>query len=292
MNSWPGYEVIVYAQATGMFAQRGLDVTLTYFEEQSDNLRATMRGHQDASFAGLSQVIQTDIPEAKPQFILIADISAGSDGILARAGIESVPDLADKKVSARFGTLAHLILLEALQANNLTYEDVDIVDIANEKGANHLQQGKIDAAVLWNPLLTETAQKIDGKIIYTTAEVDSIIVDGLVSTSERLAKKQEEFVRFIQVWLEVMDIVHQHPQEVFEVVGRELGQSPTVFAAGFEGMHHGDRALNQKMLVDDGLYGIVYQIQKLLLDDVRHGLIVRNDVVINSQLFSEAVSRP
>ncbi|WLT39229.1 hypothetical protein NON20_06325 [Synechocystis sp. B12] len=51
MNDWPGYSVILYAESKGLFTKRGLDVKLVHFEEQNDNLRATMRGYQDASFA-------------------------------------------------------------------------------------------------------------------------------------------------------------------------------------------------------------------------------------------------
>jgi len=291
MNDWPGYTIIVYAEAKGLFAQRGLDVKLVHFEEQTDNLRATMRGYQDASFVALPQVMQTDLPGVTPEFLLISDISSGSDGILARPGINSMDELVDKKISARFGGLSHLILLEALRAHNLDLDSVEVVDLANEEGVEHLRGGTIDAAVLWQPLLTEAAREVGGEIIYTTRDVDSIIIDGLVTSSEIVQAKREELIIFLQVWLDVMDAVEQDPEEVFTVVAQQLDVPMEEFARDFEGMKHGDRHLNQKMLVDGGLYPLVYQIYKLALEDPRHGLVIRRDVIINGQLFSEAVSR-
>jgi NitT/TauT family transport system substrate-binding protein len=292
MNSWPGYEIILYAEATGLFAKRGLDVKFVHFEEQSDNLRATMRGYQDASFAALSQAMQADIPEAQPEFILVTDVSAGSDGIVVRPGVNSMEELANKKISARLGSLSHLILLEALQANNVDLNSVEIVDLANEEGAEQLKEGTIDGAVLWQPLLGQTARDMGGKIIYTTADVDSIIVDGLVSCSNIVKTKKEELVSFIEVWLEVMDAVETNPEEVFTVMAQKLDLPKKIFAEGFQGMKPGDRALNKKMLVDGYLYPVIQRIYQLLLDDTRQGLIIRKDVVINAKLFSEAVNRP
>ncbi|WP_332954025.1 hypothetical protein [Microcoleus sp. AR_TQ3_B6] len=44
-----------------------------------------------------------------------------------------------------------------------------------------MQQGRLNAAVLWQPLLGETAQSIKGNSIFTTQEVESLVIDILVS---------------------------------------------------------------------------------------------------------------
>ncbi|WP_445246266.1 hypothetical protein [Microcoleus sp. OTE_8_concoct_300] len=53
-----------------------------------------------------------------------------------------------------------------------------------------MQQGLLDAAVLWQPLLGETAQAIKGNIIFTTQEVDTLVIDRLVSRSTILAQRK------------------------------------------------------------------------------------------------------
>lgn len=157
LNTWPGYQIAFYGQTQGLFQERGLTVEFKHFDNQQDNIRATLRGYQDASFVPLSEVMQANTTEDKPEFILVVDVSAGSDGIAARPGITSVKDLKGKKVSARLGTISHLILLEALAKHKINFQDVKIVDIANQHGIKQLQQGKIDAAVLWEPDLHLTS---------------------------------------------------------------------------------------------------------------------------------------
>ncbi|AIE72854.1 Urea carboxylase-related ABC transporter, periplasmic substrate-binding protein [Synechocystis sp. PCC 6714] len=291
MNDWPGYNIIIYAEAKGLFTEKGLDVEIVHFEEQNDNFRATMRGYQDASFISLPQVMQIDFPQTSPEFVLVSDVSAGSDGIVARPDLNFIAEMTGKKISARFGSLSHVILLEALWANGIKSNEVEIVDLANEEGLEQLKEGTIDAAVLWEPALHQIAKEIGGNVIYTTAELDSIIVDGLVVPSEIAETKREELIRFIQVWFQVMEAVETNPQEVFTVVAEKLDIPVEVFARGFEGMIHGDRILNEEMLVQGRLKSVVGRIRQLLLESCRHGLILRENVLVNSQLFSRAVQR-
>jgi len=292
LNSWPGYQIAFYGQTQGLFEQRGLTVEFKRFDNQQDNIRATMRGYQDASFVPLSEVMQADLTEEKPEFILVVNVSAGSDGIVARPGITSVQELVGKKVSARFGTISHLILLEALAAHNLDFQNVDIIDLSNQHGIKQLQQGTIDAAVLWEPDLHKTAKAIDGKVIHTTADVDSIIVDGLATRSSIIKQKRAELVKFIQVWFEIMDAVDANADLVFAKVAKQLNLAPETFAQDYQGLEKGDRAMNQEMLIDGRLNDIARQTYTLLSEDPRHGRIIHNDVKINGDLFSQALQNP
>ncbi|MFN9942623.1 MAG: ABC transporter substrate-binding protein, partial [bacterium] len=103
-------------------------------------------------------VMQVDSSEEKPVVVMVVDISAGSDGIAASPDIKSVKDLKGKKVSAKFSTVSHLVLLEALQANQIKPEEVEVLDVINERAANMLKKGEISAATLWEPLMQSTAK--------------------------------------------------------------------------------------------------------------------------------------
>ncbi|HBK98580.1 MAG TPA: nitrate ABC transporter substrate-binding protein, partial [Microcoleaceae bacterium UBA10368] len=39
LNTWPGYQVALYAQATGLFRKHGLEVEFVRFTNQQDNIR-------------------------------------------------------------------------------------------------------------------------------------------------------------------------------------------------------------------------------------------------------------
>ncbi len=177
ITSWAGFDIVLYAQEAGLFKQRGLDVQLIRFENQQDSTRAMLRGTLDATFVSLWDVVQSDSGSDKPAVLMVTNISHGADGIVAQTVIKSVANLRGKRVGAKLGTVNHLILLEALKLHQIKPEEVKIEDISNETAVDLMQQGRLDAAVIWQPLLGETTQAIKGNIIFTTQEVDTLVID-------------------------------------------------------------------------------------------------------------------
>lgn len=280
LNHWPGFDVILYAQEAGIFRERGLEVELVPFENLQDVSRAVMRGALDAGCVTLWDALQTDPGNDNPSFMLVTDISQGSDGIVARSQIQSVEDLKGKRVGAKLGTVNHLILLEALKLHQIQPKAVQIVDISNEEAVKQLELGKLDAAVVWEPLLSDTAKSIQGNIIYSTREINSLVIDGFMSSASSLKRKEAELQQFLLAWFDVMHAVETQPIEVFSIVGKQLGQSVEEFAESYAGLKRGNLATNEEMFVRGRLKSATRQLKALLQEDPRHGRRVREDINI------------
>ncbi len=288
LNSWAGYQIALYAKEAGLFRKHGLDVEFVRFLNQQDNIRATMRGSQDVSFVPLPEVMQVDSAEDKPVVVMVVDISAGSDGIAASPDINSVKDLKGKKVSAKFSTVSHLVLLEALQANQIKPEEVEVIDVINERAAKMLKEGEISAATLWEPLMQSTAKAVGGKVIYTTADVDSLVIDSLATRSSLITTKKDELIRFMETWFEAIKAVETKPQEVFASVAKQLSMTTETFEEDYKGLKKGDLAMNQRMFEGGRLQDAYQKTRELLLSDPRHGRGIRNDIEINGELVKKA----
>jgi NitT/TauT family transport system substrate-binding protein len=289
ITSWAGFDIVLYAQEVGLFKQRGLDVQLIRFENQQDSTRAMLRGNLDATFVSLWDVMQSDSGSDKPVVVMVTNISHGADGIVAQPAIKSVKDLRGKRVGAKLGTVNHLILLEALNLHRIKPEEVKVEDISNETAVDLMRQGRLDAAVIWQPLLGETAQNIQGNIIYTTKEIDSLVIDTLVSRSTIARRNNAELKQFIMAWFEMMSDVETKPQEVFEKVGKNLGQKSEVFAQDYAGLKKGDIAIQEQMFKSGRLPEAIAQMAKLLKSDPRAGRMPRQDVEINTELVTAAI---
>jgi NitT/TauT family transport system substrate-binding protein len=265
-------------------------VELVRFENQQDSARAVLRGSLDAAFASLWDVMQVDPGNDKPVVIMVSNISHGADGMIAQPAIQSVENLRGKRVGAKLGTVNHLILLEALKLHNVNPRDVTIEDVSNETAAQMIEQGKLDGAVLWEPMLGETAKKMKGNIIFTTKDLDSLVIDTFMSRSQVVNSKQAELTRFISTWFEVMSAVDTKPTEVFEQVGKALGQSGESFASDYSGLKKGDIEMQKRMFQAAGrLKGATQQLTQLLREDPRHGRIAREDVEINAKPVMAAI---
>ncbi len=289
-NNWPGYAIMHYSQAAGIFAKRGLSVELVSFNNQQDNVRAMLRGALDASFVPFWEVMQADPGENKPVYLLVADVSHGSDGIVAQSAIKSVKELKGKRVGAKLGTVSHLILLEALNANQLQPLDVEIDNILNETAVEQLQAGTLDAAVLWEPTLQNTAKTIQGNVIFTTREVDSTVVDGLAASASFVADHKAVLTKFMLAWFDTIHALETEPEKVFEIVGQKIGQTAEAFAEDYAGLQPGDREMNQSMFGSDGRLSKVQEtIIRLLEADPRHSNVIRQDVKIDGELVLKAI---
>jgi NitT/TauT family transport system substrate-binding protein len=290
MNNWIGYSLAIYAKETGIFAKRGLKVNLVRFNDLQDNMRATMRGSQDASFVALWETLQVDPANDKPVICLVVDISAGADGIVGKKGITSIKDLKGKRIGAKLGTVAHLILLEALKLHGLKPGDVQIEDVSNERSRELLSAGEIDAAVSWEPELETTAQKVDGKVIFTTKEIDSLVIDGLATRSAVLDTKRDAIYRFILGWFDAVHAVRTQPDQVFTFLAQELKQAKASVAADYGGLILGDIEMNRRMFSSGRLQQAIAESKQLLTSDPRHGRIVRQDVEIDAAVILNAIN--
>lgn len=290
LNNWSGYSIAFYAKEAKLFEKRGINVELIRFNNQQDNIRATIRGSQDMSFVPLWEVMQVDPNNDKPAIVLVADISAGSDGIVARQGIQSVKELKGKQVGTKLGTVTHLILLEALKFNQMKPEDVDIKDISNERGIESLKTGKLDAVVVWEPALSRTAQDIGGKVIFTTKDLDSLVIDSLVTGSKTLKNHKNEISKFILAWFDAIYAVENKPDIVFASVARQTKQSIETVTKDYQGLKKGDISMNQRMFSANGrLTEAMKESAKLLREDLRHGRVIREDIEINAEPLLSAI---
>lgn len=288
INNWPGYAIARYAQKQGLFEEHGLEVKLIQFNNQQDNIRATLRGALDASFVPLWEVMQVDPGNDKPAFILVADVSAGSDGIVTQPNVKSIQDLKGKKVGAKLGTVSHLILLEALNSQGIKPEEIEIENVINDNSIRKLKAKEIDASVLWEPSLSNTAKEIEGNIIFTTKDVDSLVIDGLASRVSFVDSHQQELSQFIMTWFDAIKDLENDSDRVFEVVAQELDQSKESFAKDYSGLKPGDRAMNQKMFAGY-LQQSKQKIVELLEEDPRHNRMIREDIVFDARPLNNAL---
>ncbi|MBP0001996.1 MAG: ABC transporter substrate-binding protein [Cyanobacteria bacterium SID2] len=289
LNSWPGFDVVLYAEETGIFEQRGLTVDLVRFDNAQDTTRAMLRGSLDAAFVNLWDVLQADPVADNPVYIMVTNVSNGSDGIVARKDVSSVKDLGGQRVGVKLGTVNHLILLEALQLHGVPPQAIEIADVSNDIAAADLRKGELGAAVLWEPMLSQTAEEIGGTVVYTTRDTESLVIDGLATRSNLDRSKRAALEQLILAWFDVMHAVETQPDLVFQTVAEKLGQDPAAFAEDYAGLDKGDIELNRQMFVDGRLSTSIEQLNALFEADGRHGRQLREDLQIDAAPVTAAI---
>ena len=107
--------------------------------------------------------------------VYIECLIRNSEALVVRegSGIESVEDLAGKKVAVTMASSGHYGLMCALEDAGMTVNDIELVDMDPASTFAAWERGDIDAAYTWNPTLLRMASN-GGKVIVTAGDLAKI----------------------------------------------------------------------------------------------------------------------
>ncbi|MCD8356387.1 MAG: ABC transporter substrate-binding protein [Clostridia bacterium] len=150
----------------------------------------------------------------------------GLNGIIAGpdSGIKSIADLKGKNVGVPIGSAAHLGLELLLNTEDLTLDDVNLVNIEAADMATSLSNEEIDAAALWETNLTKAALRSGGTIIATSK---SVMEDQTfaVASEKFLSENPEMAADFVAGLIQVEDYIVDNPDESVEGILERTGDS-------------------------------------------------------------------
>ncbi|MBW4080677.1 ABC transporter substrate-binding protein [Paenibacillus sp. S150] len=224
-SPWLGSAGAIVANEKKIFADKGANVEFVQMEGNTKD--AFMSGKLDAVVQSLDAVVQMKANEdAKDpvQVIAVIDRSKGADGIIAANDIAALQDLKGKDIAVSIGSVAHFLLLHALQTVDLKEADVNIVNMNNNLAGSTFMAGQVDAAVTWEPYLSEAAAK-DGHLLYSTADAPNLIVDALVVKKSMIDEHPEALKAMVAAFdegLELFNTTDEGKQIVADALDMDL----------------------------------------------------------------------
>jgi NitT/TauT family transport system substrate-binding protein len=228
-NLWVGSSGVFTAEAKDMFKTNGLNVEMVQFASPTEAVQALISGKVDVSLTTLDTAVMLKSTEDKKnpiKAIHISDLSNGADGIVAKSTISSIPDLKGKKIAVTVGAVNHYLLNYALSKNGLKESDVSLVNMAPELTGSAFLSGSVDAAVTWEPFLSEAKAK-GGKLLYSTKEASDVIVDVVVTGQTMLDKRPEDLKKLISSFEMGVDYFNKNKKEGIQIVSKTLETDAT-----------------------------------------------------------------
>ncbi len=212
INTWGGYAPGVYynnglgATTTSRFYQDGVLVEFVKIEDVSVMRDAWKAGEIDVMGLVTTDSLPTEIAslmDIKPRQVIQTDYSRGGDAVVVVKGINTVRDFRGKKVAVTLGSPSHSLLLLALKAGEVDYNDVTIVGTDSGIAAAKLFKDKaVDIAVVWSPDDEDCTAAIPGsKVLFNTKKATNAIADVLIVKEDVLNKKRDAMKKFVNGWL-------------------------------------------------------------------------------------------
>lgn len=268
-SDWPGWTAWEIAKEKGFFKKAGVDVKLVWFPVYTDSLNALNTGKIDANCQTWSDTIPPLSEGIKLKVVLANDNSAGNDGFVAKKEFKNIKALKGKTVATEMGTVDHFLLLHALSKNGMTEKDIVYKNMPVPDAAAAFRQGKLDAAVIWQPSLNDVMKEGKANLLYSSKDTPGLIPDLLVFQEKSLAKHEAEAQKIVGVWFEVVDFIKKNEDEAVKIMAKVVEQKPEDYKAFLPGTKFFDLKANQRAFTKDddvhSLYGSGKVIQDFLI---------------------------
>ena len=168
-NTWWGQVPLMVAIDKGFFREQGIETELKNIPASGDRIAALTAG--SVAFSNLGRIAAiVEMARGNRSFYYFANIddSPGNEGCWARPGFDSFKALRGKKVAAN--TSAQITMNGLLENAGMTERDVQFVNLPGPEMAAALAKGDVDAACVWEPLLSAVrAGTPGGKLLGRTA---------------------------------------------------------------------------------------------------------------------------
>src|SRR5213594_730970 len=213
-----------------IYGKKGLKVSFKIIDDWTEGASALATNNVDVMLT-TADVYAKDYAQFRDKgfgshAFLMVDWSRGADGVIGKQGINSIEDLAGKTVAFAPYTPSHFLLWNGLKSSGLSTDQRN--EIFNKavhtkdgiEPATLFAQQKVDAAVAWDPDMSDAVTKRAGsKKIYDTRVANKLIADILVVSDRFAARSPQTLMKFSEGWLEGVEFIKAQPARAYTLIG-------------------------------------------------------------------------
>ncbi|WP_434034971.1 NrtA/SsuA/CpmA family ABC transporter substrate-binding protein [Cupriavidus sp. a3] len=171
------------------------------FPNHAPSLQAVVGGSADFGFWGSTTPALASMIAGSPLVFTQFNVyGPRSTAIIVKknSGINSVRDLAGRKVAVNRSGLGEFLLVAALEKNGIDRSKVEFVYLNPPDAAPAFGQGKVDAWSMWSPGVDIARQQFDAKtIFFEGSDLDFLIDYSSLVTARRFATENSALVRAV-----------------------------------------------------------------------------------------------
>ena len=212
------------AESEGFFKKYGLNAQVTGFESGVAAVEALMAGTQDIATAADSVFVSKSFKNNSKIKILGVIALSDSIEIVARIdrGISSPADLKGKKIALTGKSPANYFLDRYLLYHQIDPRTVTIVDLPPLKLVEAISQGRVDAAITWEPYVWNIKQKLAGKVRSWPAQSDQQFNFLLICGTDFAEKRSPAIIKMFRALTDAEALVRKDPKRAQQALARRL----------------------------------------------------------------------
>lgn len=238
------------------------------FNSGGDVVQAFGSNSLDLGLAGSSPSVKSvSAPLNLPVSIIwIHDVIGDAESLVTRdSGVSSVADLKGRNIATPFGSTSHFSLLTALDDAGLATSDVNLVNLDPDKMQAAWDKGQIDAAWVWDPVLSELRDAGGTTVTSSaqTAKIGAATYDMEIASSDFIEANPAVIATWTRVEDYAVDLITSKPDEAAESIAAQLALTTDQVTRQFEGYSYVPAA-EQADIFDNELPGVLDATAKFL----------------------------
>jgi NitT/TauT family transport system substrate-binding protein len=224
MNDWlPGGDKALpyYGVQKGLFAKAGLDVTVQTARGSSEAITRIGTGTADVGSGGLTALLQARAEQNVPVKAILSIFAVQPDAnfVADSSGIDTLKDLAGKKVATATFTSSNVIWPLVLAANGIDEGKVTLIKVDPAALVPMLTSGQVDATINWSTASPAFDVALNGvgkklKIIPWSRYGFDGYGYSLFASEKMIAERPEALRAFVKAFVEGMKMALADPKDV------------------------------------------------------------------------------
>lgn len=204
----------------GIFEKHGLKVKPTEFDSGISESTALASGDVDVAMMGA--VLSNFPAQGGSKVFLTNDVEHDTAQlwVSGKSGIDSVKDLAGKKVMTTEGTTAHVYLHNALKAHGVDPKSVRIINTEMPEAVSGFLSGAAPAVALWVPFDQTVRKKMPDATKIDSAKSyypESAILGGWAANNGFYNSNKETLNKLAAAWMEINEKLVNDPKAIERV---------------------------------------------------------------------------
>jgi NitT/TauT family transport system substrate-binding protein len=238
MTSWVGYGLFHLAEAQGFYDDHGVDMTIKVVEDEANNPAALEADQIQGDLTTVDTNVRSIAAGVDLVQVMAVDDSNGADGIVGTADIQSVQDLAGKRVGVKVGATSYVFLLSVLKDAGMSIDDIQVVDMNPGEAGTAFVAGQLDAAVTWEPFLSKATQREGGHVVVSSADAPGLIVDSLTIRRDWVEAHPEAVTGLIAGYYDAYNFWKSSPDEALPIMADSQGLTVSEFQETLPGIKY------------------------------------------------------
>ncbi|WP_321329730.1 ABC transporter substrate-binding protein [uncultured Ilyobacter sp.] len=215
-NNWPSCELWYIAEEQGYF--QDLPVEIVRFTKWSDSMASLYLGKTDLIHSTYFNAVSHAEKGEKSKIILMTETIFGNQGLVVNKEIHSARDLKGKKIAVEIDRDEHYLLYKFLRMNNMSENDIEHVSVSSFEEASKLFiDGKVDAALTYEPYISTAVDKADGKLLMQSNR-KLMSTDVILAREKSLDKRPEDYAKLIKAWYKAQEFVKNNPEKAYKIM--------------------------------------------------------------------------